>query len=518
MRFITALFLCFSASHSYATTSIYVKEGDFIKGELISPSLQAVGLSVKFTNHTTRRLLHNVVGSREFVFKAESDGEAQFIVTEVGSKQATHHYQLRISQHIPLTQQIALPERLQSPTMQALAERLRQARDIALKRQLSEDFWRQRQKEGTPLIERSENSEYNLVTFLWRGAKNNVILWGAPSFDHEPLQRLENSDIWFKTFELRKDTLISYGFAPDVPTLPLDKIQQRRALLATLQADPLNRRSYPLNIDGLDKFNYRSVLALENAPTQPYVNNYGAKQGQLTTHEFHSELLGNTRRIFIYSPPDFELQKTQPLLLFFFDGKEYTEKVPTPRILDNMIADNRIPSAVAIFIDNPTDDSRNTELPPNPLFARMLAEELYPWVTEKLNIRTDSAHTALIGSSYGGLAAAYTAAQYPNRFGNVLAMSGSFWWRQIDTPNSENNYIARLYAAMPTLPVRFFLSAGRYEAARNGEFDILNRSRHLKDVLIAKGYSVTYNEYATDHSYFTWQGILSDGLSALFGK
>jgi enterochelin esterase-like enzyme len=32
------------------------------------------------------------------------------------------------------------------------------------------------------------------------------------------------------------------------------------------------------------------------------------------------------------------------------------------------------------------------------------------------------------GSSFGGLAAAYTALTMPERFGNVLSQSGSYWW------------------------------------------------------------------------------------------
>ncbi|MNT11942.1 enterobactin/ferric enterobactin esterase [compost metagenome] len=47
---------------------------------------------------------------------------------------------------------------------------------------------------------------------------------------------------------------------------------------------------------------------------------------------------------------------------------------------------------------------------------------------------------------------------------------------------------------------------------------ILETNRHLRDVLVAKGYDVVLREYAGGHDYFVWRGAISDGLVALFGK
>ncbi|MDY2946739.1 MAG: hypothetical protein SOS93_02695 [Mannheimia varigena] len=46
----------------------------------------------------------------------------------------------------------------------------------------------------------------------------------------------------------------------------------------------------------------------------------------------------------------------------------------------------------------------------------------------------------------------------------------------------------------------------------------METSRHLKDVLLAKGYPVTYMEQSTSHGYLAWQGLISEGLKALLGK
>ena len=43
-------------------------------------------------------------------------------------------------------------------------------------------------------------------------------------------------------------------------------------------------------------------------------------------------------------------------------------------------------------------------------------------------------------------------------------------------------------------------------------------NRHMRDVLRAKGYSVTYRELSSGHDYVGWRGTLADGLIALIGE
>lgn len=53
----------------------------------------------------------------------------------------------------------------------------------------------------------------------------------------------------------------------------------------------------------------------------------------------------------------------------------------------------------------------------------------------------DPAQTIVGGGSYGGLAATFAAFQHPELFGNVLSMSGSYWWTPPD--ESEHEWLTR---------------------------------------------------------------------------
>jgi enterochelin esterase family protein len=86
-------------------------------------------------------------------------------------------------------------------------------------------------------------------------------------------------------------------------------------------------------------------------------------------------------------------------------------------------------------------------------------------------------------------------------------------------PDDEPNWLTRQFIARPRLPIRFYLTAGKdeFDPSGNGR-GILTTSQHLRDVLLAKGYEVHYNEFYGGHDFLSWRGSLADGLIALLGN
>jgi len=60
------------------------------------------------------------------------------------------------------------------------------------------------------------------------------------------------------------------------------------------------------------------------------------------------------------------------------------------------------------------------------------------------------------------------------------------------------------------------MDAGLFEVDYVGSGGaILEPSRNMRDVLLAKGYDVHYREFASGHDYLNWRGTLGDGLITL---
>jgi enterochelin esterase-like enzyme len=234
-------------------------------------------------------------------------------------------------------------------------------------------------------------------------------------------------------------------------------------------------------------------------------------------NRFHSDILKNERRIWIYTPPGY-IHDGEPYdLLILFDGRAYLVFVPTPTILDNLLADGLIPPMVAVLIHNPDRETRSRELPCYPPLVDFLSQELMPWVHQQCNVTTDPAHTIIGGSSYGGLASAFAGLKHPELFGNILSQSGSFWWKPEE--EIEHEWLPRQFITAEKLPLRFYLDVGLLEDGAtpdNGPSHIV-ANRHMRDILQARGYQLHYAEYSGGHDYVCWQGNLADGLLALIG-
>jgi enterochelin esterase-like enzyme len=384
-----------------------------------------------------------------------------------------------------------------------------------------ERFWQQVSQEGTPLVEPAGGAaDEVIVTFLWRGGDEtrNVTVVASPAdlaseeaIAVARMSRLPGTDVWFKSRRMRSDARFGYAFLVNDPFAPPIKPteEQEEARWASLRPDPLNpRRAVEPLI---------SLAELPAAPKQPWiVPRPEVPASKIEESTFRSERLGNERIVRVYTPPGYD-PKGKPLgLLIVLDGRTYTSDVPGPTILDNLLAAGRIPPVVAVFIANPSPEARVLELSCHPPFAEFLGRELIPWVLRGYRVSSDPARTVIAGSSLGGLAAACAAMKYPEIFGTVLSISGSFYWKPPGETEPEG--IARRLATGPKLKLRFYLEAGLMEGRPRPETpSLLESNRHLRTVLRAKGYDVKYQEFNGGHSILNWRGSFANGLLALLG-
>lgn len=377
-----------------------------------------------------------------------------------------------------------------------------------------ENFWQQVEKQGTPLVEPA-GEKTRLLTFLWRGDESNVRLLGAPYEGHAHLARLPNSAIWYKSYVVSDKTILSYRLAPNVPQLVVEekpdrRMEQRRAVLATVQPDPLNRQ--PLFAENDGRFGAASTITLPQAPSDVVTRDVGNPRGTISHEIYHSVQLDNERRISFYLPNKrYNLTPESPLLILF-DGDAYLDRVPTPIVLDNLIAQQKIPPLRAVFINNPLPSLRAQELTPNETFADFMAHEFKPYLCKEHRICPSAQDTILSGSSFGGLASMAIAFRYPEVFGTVLSQSGSFWWRE---ENSNNQWMIEQITRSSRKDISIYLNAGAFEKVSD-ERGILETNHRLFEELQRKGYPVIFQTFSSGHDYFAWRIGLAHGLTQLF--
>ena len=385
-------------------------------------------------------------------------------------------------------------------------------------------FWDRVKSMGSPLVEPAQDNRSVLITFVWKGdaQTRNVVLVNtavaSSDLAESQLSRIAGTNVWFRTYAAPASARFVYELSVNDDMTPFDQVTDWGKRTAGFHTDPMNPRTFQSTIFGGRTLSYVEGPA---APPETWIKpTPGVARGKLQQLTFESKQLGNSRELWIYTPPGFESSKSAVAglpLLMVFDGGEYVSSVPVPIILDNLIAAKHIPPMLAVFVAN-SDGQRDQELNANPEFADFISNELLPWLRQRFPIASSPEKNIVAGSSSGGLAAAFVAYKHPDLFGNVLSQSGAFCFAPFS--DEEPELLPRLMSASDRKPIHFYLEVGTLEA--NGPsfkgVNMVSCNRHFRDVLHAKGYSITYHEYVGGHSDLNWRGGFAEGIVALIGK
>ncbi|MGW0807870.1 enterochelin esterase [Nonomuraea sp. NPDC002799] len=354
---------------------------------------------------------------------------------------------------------------------------------------------------ATPLIEPAATPGTCKVTFLWRPTSPTeqalVLINTVTDRDRHAgditghlMTRLPGTDLLHRTYELDADLRASYQILP-CAELPGTDRDSWLHVMRTALPDPRN----PATVPGPPDRHPSSLLELPQAPPQPYRERRpGTPQGRLL------ETRAAGRRVWVYTPPGTATGPHPALVLL--DGEVWAGRITTT--MDNLIADGRIPPTVVLLPDSVDRPTRLREMACHEPFVRHLTDDLLPWAEHAWQITADPGRTTIAGQSFGGLTASYAAFLAPERFGNVLSQSGSYWWHDDDP-----EWLTRQYARTPRRPVRFHIEAGTLE------WMLLAENRRFADTLTTQGYDVSYAEYNGGHDPACWLGGLGDGLATL---
>ncbi|HMW02197.1 MAG TPA: alpha/beta hydrolase-fold protein [Acidobacteriota bacterium] len=244
---------------------------------------------------------------------------------------------------------------------------------------------------------------------------------------------------------------------------------------------------------------------------------------------FPSRFLPQTRNILVYLPPDYETNLTRHYPVFYMhDGQNLfdaaTAYIPgndwrVDETAEELIKKGRMEPAIIVGIYNtgvhrideytPTHDPRVKAGGKADLYGRLIVEELKPFIDTSYRTLPGRVHTALGGSSLGGLVTLYLGLKYSHVFGRLAALSPSLWWDQ--------HWLVRQYQALPgKLPSKIWLDMGTREG-----HTALAPVQHFRDALVHKGHHLDvdlryYEAKGARHGERAWAKRVKPLLRFLF--
>lgn len=153
-------------------------------------------------------------------------------------------------------------------------------------------------------------------------------------------------------------------------------------------------------------------------------------------------------------------------------------------------------------------------------YLKFIVEEVKPYIDENYSVFTDANHTAIMGSSMGGLISMYALCEYPEIFGKAACLS-THWvgFRDFENnpiPESFFTYLKNNLPNPETHKIYFDYGTETLDAS------YLKYEYRVDEVLKSKGY--TSNNYKNlkfegeNHSEASWQKRIDIPFEFMFGK
>lgn len=165
---------------------------------------------------------------------------------------------------------------------------------------------------------------------------------------------------------------------------------------------------------------------------------------RVLSDSFSMPELGRTRRVWVYLPPGYAESRARYPVLYLHDGQNVFDAATSfsgewgvDETLDSLAARGD-PGAIVVAVDNGGArrmDEYDPWRSPDPklgggegdAYVRFLTRTLKPYVDAQYRTRPGPAHTAVVGSSMGGLISLYAALRYPTVFGRAGVFSCACW-------------------------------------------------------------------------------------------
>jgi len=201
------------------------------------------------------------------------------------------------------------------------------------------------------------------------------------------------------------------------------------------------------------------------------------------------------RELLIYLPPSYNRHLEHfPVVYIQDEGDLFRDQLTA---LEQMSRRKELREVILIGIK---PDNRNNEYTPwqaralkasNPDYGgqgadylSFLVNSLKPYIDTTYRTLRSTEHTGIAGASFGGLISMYAAYLYPEVFGRIAVISGSFWYEGfiefMQTTKLEVN------------GHRLYMDVGALEGLRKNSIqkNMVDKNKTAYDILLDKGFTV----------------------------
>ncbi len=254
-----------------------------------------------------------------------------------------------------------------------------------------------------------------------------------------------------------------------------------------------------------------SILHVPSQPSAPW-DWQDIPHGVLHQHEYHSKVLGQIRRVFVYTPPGTRSTTPLPVLYLshgFGDNEaSWSAHGKAHWIMDDLIAKQKAVPMIVVMPDAhalpPRAGTFESYAPDNSAaFCQDLLDEIIPLVEGAYPVLRDPASRAFAGLSMGGHHALTVALQHHQTFAWIGAFSAApVNARALEEPAARaeavNKHLRLLWIAC-------------------GKADFLRQhNAYFVEQLTSKGIQHEFVESQGDHSWPVWRQYLVDFAPRLF--
>lgn len=250
-----------------------------------------------------------------------------------------------------------------------------------------------------------------------------------------------------------------------------------------------------------------------------YTFNKDVPHGQVRECQYYSEVEGQARRCFVYTPAEYEknVDKKYPVLYLQHgmgeDERGWHQQGHMQNIMDNQIAAGKcVPMIVVMDYGNcgygfgAKKGESMQEF--GALFTPILIKDIIPFIEKTFRALTDRDHRAMAGLSWGGFETFNTTMTNLDKFSYIGAFSGALFAIRPENVKTAYDGVWADAAKFNSQVHALFLSMGSEET-----FGADKLSEALTNAGIKNTY---YSSLGTHHEWLTWRRCFNEFLPLCF--